>query len=332
MAPVAVKGGFGTGLLLTFAAAVIWGAQFPIAKDAFASVDALSLTAFRYGASVLMLAAFLAWSQGLAALSYEGRAGQAVLIGVVGMCGSPMLVFGGLMFCRPEVAAVIVATQPAMTALAEWFFTGKRPPRFTLFCVAVAFLGVFTVVTRWSLVLLPQGLELLGNAMVLAGAFAWVIYTMASARFKGWTVLRYTTLTMIPGTVATISITAGVLAMQWLPVPGLGNWAQVWPELIYLTVFGVLLSMVAWNAGTQRVGALNAMLFQNLMPVVAFLIAGFRGYPFAALELVGTGLVIGALVANNLYLRQVQRPERPAVSASAAASASASQPSSSSSH
>jgi drug/metabolite transporter (DMT)-like permease len=299
-----VKRGFGTGLLLAFAAAVVWGAQLPIAKDAFAWVDAFHVTAFRYGTSVLVLLALLAWTEGPRALRYDGRAGQAMAIGFTGMTLSPLLVFGGLALGRPEVTAVIVATQPAMTAIAEWVYTGKRPPRFTLACIAVAFVGVFTVVTRWSVDLAPRGAELVGDLMILLGAFCWVVYTMASARFRGWSTLRYTALTMLPGAAGSVSFAAAAVALGLLASPTAQQWWAVWPHLAFLAFFGVLLSMVAWNHGTQRIGALNAILFLNLLPVVAFLVGWMRGQRFAAIELVGAGIVIAALAANNLYLRR----------------------------
>jgi drug/metabolite transporter (DMT)-like permease len=299
-----VKRGFGTGLLLAFAAAVVWGAQLPIAKDAFASIDAFHVTAFRYGTSVLVLLAVLAWTEGMGALGYDGRARQALAIGFTGMTLSPLLVFWGLALGRPEVTAVIVAMQPAMAAIAEWIYTGKRPPRFTLACIAVAFVGVFTVVTRWSVDLAPRGIELVGNVMILLGAFCWVIYTMASARFRGWSTLRYTALTMLPGAVGTVGFTVAAVALGFLAFPAPQQWASVWPHLAFLSVFGVLLSMVAWNYGTQRIGALNAVLFLNLLPVVAFFVGWLRGQRFSVIELVGAGIVIAALAANNLYLRR----------------------------
>ena len=63
--------------------------------------------------------------------------------------------------------------------------------------------------------------------------------------------------------------------------------------------------MICWNAGNKRVGALNAMLMLNLVPVVVFAIGFAQGQRFLPVELAGAALVIGALAANNLYLRVV---------------------------
>jgi hypothetical protein len=45
------------------------------------------------------------------------------------------------------------------------------------------------------------------------------------------------------------------------------------------------------------------MLMLNLVPVGVFAIEAALGRSFATIELAGAALVIGALAANNLYLR-----------------------------
>ncbi len=87
----------------------------------------------------------------------------------------------------------------------------------------------------------------------------------------------------------------------------MNNAESVRRELAYLTVVGVLLAMLAWNYGVQRIGGLNATLFINFMPVVAFSYRAFQGYRFEAIELVGAGCVVVALIGNNLYQRRLAR-------------------------
>jgi drug/metabolite transporter (DMT)-like permease len=65
----------------------------------------------------------------------------------------------------------------------------------------------------------------------------------------------------------------------------------------------VVLGVLGFNAGARALGPLNAMLMLNLIPIGVFAIEAALGRSFAAIELAGAALVIGALVANNLYLR-----------------------------
>jgi drug/metabolite transporter (DMT)-like permease len=296
-------GKFVTGLLFAFLAVLAWGAQFPIAKSAFAAVDPYHVSAIRYCVATALLVPIVLATQGPAALRYYGRAWPASVLGVVGMAGSPLLVFAGLGLTRAEHAAIIVSLQPSMTAIADWWLRGRRPARFTLGCIAAAFVGVVLVVTRGNPALGLSPREVAGDLLVLVGAACWVVYTMGTERFRGWSALKLTVLTLIPGSIALVVATAVLVALGVARVPSASAIASVAPQLTFLALVGVLAAMILWNAGNQRVGALNAMLMLNLMPVIVFAIRFAQGQRFLPVELAGAGLVIGALIANNLYLR-----------------------------
>jgi drug/metabolite transporter (DMT)-like permease len=292
------------GFAAVLATAVLWGVQFPVAKDAFAAVDAYHVTAIRYTLGTVLLIPLFVAQEGRTALDYRGRFWPATVYGLVGMCASPMLVFQGIAMSRPEHAAVIVALQPSMAALADWLLRGRRPANFTLACVAVAFLGVVIVVTKGHpTTTFGQG-ELAGDLVILLGAMCWVAYTMATENFRGWSALRFTVLTIVPGTIGCIVVTELLVWAGLAAVPGIGALASVWWQLAYLTVGGIVISMICWNWGNQRIGALNTMLLLNAVPVVTFTAGIALGHRFAPVELAGALVVVAALVANNLYLRR----------------------------
>jgi drug/metabolite transporter (DMT)-like permease len=298
-------GRFAPGAAAVLATAVLWGVQFPVAKDAFAAVDAYHVTAIRYALGTVLLIPLFIAQEGRTALDYRGRFWPATVFGLIGMCASPMLVFRGIALSRPEHAAVIVALQPSMAALADWVLRGRRPANFTLACVAVAFLGVVAVVTKGRpSTMFGQG-ELTGDFLILLGAMCWVAYTMSAENFRGWSALRFTTLTIVPGTVGCLVVTAVLVWAGLAVVPGIADLASVGWQLGYLTVFGIVVAMLCWNFGNQRIGALNTMLLMNSVPVVTFAVRLAQGHRFRAIELAGALVVVGALVANNLYLRRV---------------------------
>jgi len=296
---------FATGVALALVAVLLWGAQFPIAKSVFATVDPYHVSLIRYGVATLLLVPIIAWREGPAAFRYYGRAWPASLLGVIGMCGSPLLVFAGLSLTRPEHAAIIVSLQPSMTAIADWALRGRRPASFTLACIATAFVGVVLVVTKGDPSLVLGKRELLGDLLVLVGAACWVVYTMGTERFGGWSTLKLTLLTLIPGSIGLAVATAALVALGVARVPTPQELASVAGELAFLALAGVLAAMICWNAGNRRIGALNSMLMLNFVPIVVFAIGFLQGQAFEPVELVGAGLVIGALAANNLYLRHV---------------------------
>ncbi len=295
---------FGVGLFAVFLATASWGVQLPLARDAFAVLDPFHITAGRFALAALCLLPVLVWREGWGALSYGGAGVQAAGLGVIGMCGSPMLVFFGMSLSRAEHAVVIVTLQPLITVLVYWLLRGRRPAGFTVGCIGAAFTGVVLVVTRGELSFLESTRQVIGDLIVLVGAACWVVYTIGVGRLSGWSIWRITVLTMIPGAAATALLTALLVAVGYLAVPAPSAWLAVGWELAYLTFIGVLLAMLAWNFGARRIGALNATLLINCMPVTTFLYRAAQGHRFAPTEIVGAALVVAALIANNLYLRR----------------------------
>jgi drug/metabolite transporter (DMT)-like permease len=300
--------GLGRGLGAALLAVLIWGAQLPIAKGAFAALDSYSMTVVRYAPALVAFGLALLWLEGRQSFSVaNGRQLLRVIIAGLAMGGSATVMFVGLSRTRPEIAVLILGLQPALTVIADWLIWRRRPPAFTFGCLVLAFLGVAVAVTRGGELLLHRAPavrgEALGNLMVFCAALLWVTYVLLSTRLRGWSTMRVSALTSGPAVAVVliawaIAHAAGATHIDWALLPS-ASW-----RLIYVSFGGVIVAMFLWNSGASRIGAVNAMLLINLMPVITFAFRAFEGVSFAASEIVGAAMVVGALVANNLYLRR----------------------------
>ena len=295
--------GFLSGLVAAGAAVSIWGIQLPIAKDAFVVLDPFHMTLIRYAVPAAIVVALLGATEGSRSLRYDGAFAVASALGVVGLCASPMLVFVGMSMSGAEHAAVIVALQPSIAALAIWWFHGIRPHPFTLACIAVAFTGVVLVVTRGEWHITSGRRAMTGDVIAFAGAACWVAYTMGTSRLAGWSVWRITALTLVPGAVATALVTEAMVRLGRIGRPTISAITSVGWELAYLAFVGVVAAMLLWNFGNRRIGPQNATLLINLLPVATFAYRAAQGHRFAPVEITGAALVVTALVANNLFVR-----------------------------
>jgi drug/metabolite transporter (DMT)-like permease len=282
---------------------LIWGGLFPVAKAALQTLDAFWVSAIRYGTAALLFVAILCWREGVAALRYHGKLLQASFFGVMGFTGFSILVFIGLARSRPEHGAIIMALQTPIAAFAHWMLKGARPASFTLGCVAIAIIGVFMVITKGDLVHTFAGGTFIGDVLIFLGAMSWVVYTIGAVSFPGWSALRFTTLTCLPGTVGIFVVTGIATLSGYVSIPAGATLASVGWELAYLALFTAVLAVLFWNMAIGYLGALNTMLLGNLVPVVTFAIRILQGHRFEAIELGGAALVVAALIANNLYLR-----------------------------
>ena len=292
------------GLVWLGIAIASWGALFSVAKRTLPVLDPFFLGSARYSVGVLLFIAILWIAEGGQALRYGGRFLPAAVFGMVGFCGFNILVWWGLAYTRPEHASIIMALQTPMTAFAVWLTRGLRPAPFTVGCIAAAIGGALAVATKADLSHAFGGGSLIGDLFVFLGALSWVTYTMAGHHFSGWSPLRMTVLTCIPGTIGLVAINAFTIGMGYSTLPTLDQvWSVKW-QLTYFVVFTVVLGVLGFNNGVKYLGALNAMLMLNLIPIIVFSIEAWLGRSFAAIELAGAAIVIGALVANNLYLRR----------------------------
>jgi drug/metabolite transporter (DMT)-like permease len=280
-----------------------WTPLFSVAKRTLPLLDAFALGTVRYALGVALFVALLGAVEGRGSLRFDGRWLLAGAVGLVGITGFNLFIWIGLGYTRPEHASVILALQSPLTALAVWVLRGQRPATFTLGCVAVAIAGVVLVITKGDLANALAGGSLLGDALILLGAISWVTYTLAASRFPGWSPLRFTVLTCIPGAVGLVIANVIAIGVGAAAMPTVATVSAVGWQVLYFAVCTVVLGVLGFNAGVRSLGPLNAMLMLNFIPVGVFAIEAALGRSFTLIELAGAAVVIAALVANNLYLR-----------------------------
>ena len=291
-----------------------WGAMFPIADSAIKHVDAFHLTAIRYAFATIGFLALLWYFEGRRALRLEGRGLELFLFGSAGIAGFNLLAFAGLEHTTPEHAALIVATSPLITLLASAALARKAPSRITFLFVVLALVGVLMVIGHGDPAALLHGGVNSGDLFVFIGTASFVVYTLGARRFTGYSSLRYTALTASLGTITVLVATEVATLAGWYDAPSLGDVADIWWQLLYVIFIGALAAVLCWNEGVRRLGAPNAALYMNLVPVVAFIIEIFRGYQPDGGELTGAALTVAALIGANLAARRQDtvRPMRAA--------------------
>ena len=82
---------------------------------------------------------------------------------------------------------------------------------------------------------------------------------------------------------------------------------SVFGDLIFIGVFGTVGGYLLWISGVKQLGAANASLFFNLVPVFAALTAFAYGQQVTGLQLLGMAIVIAGLLIPRLVKWQHQR-------------------------
>jgi drug/metabolite transporter (DMT)-like permease len=292
------------GVLFATTTAVTWGGQFVVGKSALETVDAFPLNTVRYAVAAALWLVVLVAVEGRDALRLDGRGLRLLWLGSLGFAGFNLFAYTGLAHARPQSASLIVALAPLLTALVLWRRTGARPAPATFALLALALAGVALVISGGHPSSIVNGSIGWGDGLVLAGVFSFVLYSLGAAEFGDFSPLRYTTLTAALGWLTMAAATTLALGSGLVSAPSGHQLWHVTPQIAYLAIPGAFLAVLTWNAGFKRLGAQNAVLFGNLIPVTTFAIEIVRGYRPNAVELAGAALTISALVANNLLGRR----------------------------
>ncbi|MET0960060.1 MAG: DMT family transporter [Psychrobacillus psychrotolerans] len=301
------------GALLCFIASVSWGAMFPVAHHAFTYIDPFYFTIFRYGAVSIILVLLLLWKEGPKAFRLEGKGGLLWFFGTMAFTVYNLLIFWGEdLLGEPGVmvASIMESLMPMISIIIVWLFYRRRPYSFTILCVVVSFVGAILVITKGDIAsFLTATNNIIPSILILIAVIGWVIYTMGGDKFRGWSVLRYSTLSCLLGTISAVVIVAIATMVGYVSVPAFGNIQTVSPHLLFMIVFPGVIALVGWNIGVSILSPLNALLFINFVPVTTLVISSVQGNHISSFEIIGVGFIILALLANNIFVRLIQKKE-----------------------
>jgi len=278
-------------------AAVLWGANFNLSKPVLADMHPLTAAAARFLIAALVMAAVALASGARPPFRRHGRA--YFLLGLVGIGGFNLMFFYGMQSTSAVNGALIMATNPLVTALLAVPLLGEQPSRRHMMALPVALAGV-------SAVLLGGGAGLAlapGDALMLGANLAWALYNVLVRRL------------MPPG--SGIANTAGVMVMGALvlsaaavaagaPVTLPGPTAAA--ALAAMAIGGTVLAYLFYNAGIKALGAGRTALFLNLVPVSAMAIAAIGGAPPTALQLTGGAITTLAVLGAMMPARKSPLP------------------------
>lgn len=281
-------------------AGALWGLGFAFGKVALASMPVGAMIAFRFGVATLVLLPFL-----LARREFRIEKGDRrwfVLAAILFVPVQFLVQFEGLARTSVSHASLMVATVPAMLAIAASLLARRMPSRTTIAAVLGSVAGAALVAATSG-----KNAHFFGDLLVvlsLVAGISWVLLTQHRLH-------RYEP---VASTAALVTIGTAALALFELAVHP-RDLARAYPAGAWIAVCasGVLSTAAAtllWNVGLQRVRAAEAGVFVNLEPVVgtacgvAFFGDGAGWQLFA-----GGALVVAAALSITLRGERYDVPE-----------------------
>ncbi len=285
--------------LLLAISAFFWGANFVLAGPVLADLPPSWAGALRFlfGAA-LMLA--IAYQQGDDLVVLVRRhAPIYLLLGVLGVVGFNLFFFQAMQSTSADSGALIMATNPLLTALLAAVLLGERVSVRHLIALPVALLGVAVVISQGDLARLAHLQVATGDLLMLCANLTWALYNVATRRFMPQSSpLGNTALMMTAGALVLTAVAFAGDAPFVLP----GTHAAM--ALVIMVVGGTVLAYLFWGMGIQYLGAGRTALFLNLVPVFAMLISGMLGSLPTLAQVTGGLIVLAAVTLVMLPSRQ----------------------------
>ena len=279
---------------LMIVATFCWGVNFPLAHLVVAEIHPLEAATARFVmAAGLAVAMAAVQRQSIPVIKHGPVLAGLALIGVVAF---NLLFFAAMQATSAVNGALIMGTNPLVTALLASWMLHEKPQMRHLIAMPFAFAGVAVVVlgsgTSASLSLSS------GDLMMIGANLSWASYNVLARRW----------MPAGPGLANTAAImifcALGIgLADLVMDAPMVLPSLNVGYDLVFIALAGTVLAYLCYNYGIAQLGAGKAALFMNLVPVWAMVSSVAFGIVPTDIQMLGGAVVIAAVVYATMPKR-----------------------------
>jgi drug/metabolite transporter (DMT)-like permease len=273
---------------------VLWAANFIVVKSAVTQLPPVGFTFLRFSLASATLLVLLRWREGSIGLPRRDMA--AILgLGAVGFGAYQILWTTGLTTVPAGDSALLIASTPVLVALLSVLARSDVLTPLKLAGVLVSFVGVVVVIGSGPGVTL--GRSIVGEALTLAGAVCWSVYTAFGAPFvRRHSPLRATAWATVAGTV----VLAPLALVQLSSVDHIPLGLDVLGAILYSGMLAAGVSNVIVLNGVKVVGPTRTAALQFLVPGLAVLLAFvFLGEAIRPGQILGGAIILGGVLITR---------------------------------
>ncbi len=259
-----------TALLGALGAVVFWGGSFAATKIVLREVSPVTVVWIRFAMGLPIMGLTLL-RRGLWAWPRAREWGLFALLGFLGIAFHQWLQSTGLVTSRATTTGWIIASMPVCIALLGWLVLGEKLRRYQMAGIAVALLGVITVVSQGDFRRLALGrLSAPGDALILLSAPNWAVFSVISRRY----LQRYPAVYML---FYVMALGWAMTSVHFLLGPGFSEIPRLsprgWLSLLFLGPICSGWAYTLWYGALQVLPASRVGVMLYLEPLVAAALA-----------------------------------------------------------
>lgn len=285
---------------------LFWAGNYVFGKYVIAEITPLWLTFSRWVLAMLLLFPIARWVEKPDWSRIRHNWLPLIGLGALGVAGYNLFLYSALEYTTPTNAALVSALNPAVIVLFSVFLLRERISRIQLTGFVLSLLGVSVVLTRGNLFEIIHMQLNRGDLIMLGAVLVWTFYSIIGKRLTGIPPITTTAVSTLFGTLLLLPFAVA----EGIDLSGISPLAM--SGLLYITLFPSVGSFVFWNISVRAVGASQAGVFLNLIPVFTALISLLLGESITQAQVWGGLLVmLGVYLTTGMVDRKLeQRKER----------------------
>ncbi|APJ05187.1 hypothetical protein AXG55_12480 [Silvanigrella aquatica] len=278
---------------------LFWGANFNVGKFVVEYLPPTVAAALRFSLASIVILIIVYFKEKQFKMAIKENFIMYLLLGFIGVAGFNGFFFLGLKFTSSFNGALIMATNPILTASLAVFILKDSFNKNLLYGMLLSLFGVLIIVTNGSLSKLMNLQISVGDYFIMLGNICWALYCVLCKRFlKNSKPLITTAMTMLSGTILLI-----LLAYQDFNLTELISLPySVYMSIFYMSIFGAVLAYLFWNMGVNNLGVGKTSIWFNMVPVFTVIISLIMGQSFYFIQIIGGFIVIlGVIFSLNFF-------------------------------
>ncbi|MBS3994557.1 MAG: DMT family transporter [Alkaliphilus sp.] len=214
-----------------------------------------------------------------------------IAMGLLGLVGYNTVLYSALDYTSSTNAALVSALNPGVIVLFSVFLLKERLTRLQLGGMALSLLGVLVILTGGKLTQLLAMDFNRGDLLMIVAVLLWTGYSLLAKRIKEVPPITLTAMSALFATfiLAPFALDEGIRIQDISSLATMG--------IVYIIIFPSVGSFVFWNISVRQIGASQAGIFLNLIPVFTAIISWSLGEKISSFQILG-----GILVFSGVYL------------------------------
>lgn len=268
---------------------LIWAANYPLAKWAISGMNVFIFNAIRFLVAALVTTSIFFSKAAWVHIDRPAWRG-IVTTGLVAHVVYQVIFLYGLSMTSAGNAAVLLSTSPLWTLFINAKLHKEKIQKMIWMGMAISLAGIALIIIGSGKKIEFGGTAILGDLISLTAAMLWGLHTnLQKPLVVNYSVFQVTFLMLAVGGIG-LSVVALPYAFTfpWSATPWTYYLAAISSGAVSIGVGNIL-----WSNGVKRLGPGRTSNFNNLIPVIAFVISYLTLHEeISGIQLIGVGITI----------------------------------------